>query len=103
MPNLPTSRKKTWIAPNKGNHTGRIRTEHDQFYHTPAWRAVRKRYITMNPVCEQCQKHGKITPGDMVDHIVPIKKGGDKLNFSNLQTLCNPCHAYKSGKEANQK
>jgi 5-methylcytosine-specific restriction enzyme A len=102
MPNLPTASKKTWIAENKGNHSGRIRTEFDKFYHTTAWRKARKAYITAHPLCEECSRHGKITPGTTIDHIVSIKSGGAKLDYSNLQTLCDRCHASKSGKEANQ-
>lgn len=101
MPTLPTSPRKNWIKPSKGGHTGRIRTKEDKFYHTPAWRAVRKRFILANPLCIECKRKGKITSGSVVDHIIPIKQGGDKLNYSNLQTLCAKCHASKSGKEAN--
>ena len=36
----------------------------------------------------------------MVDHIVPINKGGAKLDIGNLQSLCNLCHNRKSGREA---
>jgi len=36
----------------------------------------------------------------MVDHIRQITMGGDRLHQSNLQTLCNSCHAKKSASEA---
>lgn len=35
----------------------------------------------------------------MVDHIVPLHEGGDSLDWSNLQPLCNRCHARKRGRE----
>ena len=35
----------------------------------------------------------------MVDHITPINNGGQKLDYSNLQALCNKCHNKKSASE----
>ena len=32
----------------------------------------------------------------MVDHIVPIADGGEKLDEDNLQSLCQDCHARKT-------
>ena len=40
-----------------------------------------------------------LTPAQMVDHIVPINKGGAPLDLNNLQSLCNACHAAKSAKD----
>lgn len=102
MPNLPTSSKRSWIANNKGNHQGRIRTETDKLYHTTNWRKLRKKYITAHPLCAECMKQNRITTGTVVDHITPVKQGGEFLNLNNLQTLCDKCHARKSGQEANQ-
>ena len=99
MPNLPTGNKKNWQRPSKRRDQGRIRTETDKFYHTPAWRAVRARFLKLYPFCVECKRKGIIKSGRVVDHITPIKQGGDKLNYSNLQTLCDSCHAKKSGKE----
>jgi 5-methylcytosine-specific restriction endonuclease McrA len=31
-----------------------------------------------------------------VDHIVEIARGGAALEYSNLQTVCRPCHAEKT-------
>jgi len=102
MPILPTSSKKSWISENKGNHQGRIRTHDDNFYHTQQWRNTRKRFLAMYPLCKQCEKSGIITPAKVLDHITPVKQGGAKFDFNNLQSLCDKCHASKSGKEANQ-
>lgn len=33
-----------------------------------------------------------------VDHIVEIARGGAALEYSNLQTLCRPCHRAKTRK-----
>ena len=50
-------------------------------------------------MCEECLKAGRLTPAQMVDHIVPINKGGARLDIENLQSLCNACHARKSAKD----
>lgn len=38
----------------------------------------------------------------MVDHKVRILDGGDKFDWSNLQAMCNKCHAAKSARESNE-
>jgi 5-methylcytosine-specific restriction endonuclease McrA len=35
----------------------------------------------------------------MVDHIKPIKNGGDLMAMDNLQSLCVSCHNRKKAKE----
>jgi 5-methylcytosine-specific restriction protein A len=35
----------------------------------------------------------------VVDHILPIKKGGERFERSNLQSLCVPCHNAKTASE----
>jgi 5-methylcytosine-specific restriction protein A len=32
----------------------------------------------------------------MVDHIVPLRAGGARLEVGNLQALCNRCHNRKT-------
>jgi 5-methylcytosine-specific restriction protein A len=46
-----------------------------------------------------CLDKGRTTAGKYVDHITPIRQGGDKFDYSNLQTLCTSCHASKSSKD----
>ena len=38
--------------------------------------------------------------GQVIDHILSIKDGGDPLEWDNLQTMCHRCHNVKSGKES---
>lgn len=64
------------------------------------WRRTRLRYLTEHPLCVECQKVGKLTPANTVDHIKPHK--GDKELFwdeSNWQSLCQRCHSVKTAKE----
>ena len=97
MPTLPKSRKRGWIK-QMPKH---IR-QHDNkaFYHSKAWRMTRKFYIKDNPLCEMCKRKGKTKAAQMVDHIKQISLGGSMLHHSNLQSLCNNCHAKKSSYES---
>ncbi len=65
----------------------------DPFYHSPEWRAFRKWWMQCHPLCA-CGK-----AGDMVDHKVPISRGGAKLDPANAQTMCWSCHNRKTGLE----
>ncbi len=96
MPTLPKARKRSWIK----TMPKQIRQNSNQaFYNSKAWRMTRKFYIKDNPLCEMCKRKGQTTSGQMVDHIKPINLGGSMLHQSNLQTLCNKCHAKKSAYE----
>ena len=61
------------------------------------WRRVRKRYLAEHPLCVECERKGKLTPSNVVDHIVAHK--GDHTLFwdeSNWQPLCTRCHNRKT-------
>ena len=77
-------------------------TDNSSFYNSRKWRALRNYYIQLNPLCEQCKRKGEVVGGQCVDHIRPIRLGGKLTDVSNLQTLCNSCHAKKSGSEAHK-
>ena len=57
-----------------------------------AWKRVRDRYIKSHPLCEECQKQGKLAPAEEVHHILPLSKGGGNEK-SNLMALCKSCHS----------
>lgn len=72
------------------------------FYRTPRWIETRKRKLQITPFCEECRKGGTITIGKIVDHIIPIKQGGEPYDLNNLQTLCWSCHSRKSIQEGSR-
>jgi 5-methylcytosine-specific restriction protein A len=96
MPNRPQSKRLPWITalPKKDANKG----EDSKFYNSPTWRKLRKMFITQYPVCAVCG-----TPASVVDHITPIKHGGDRYSFSNMQAMCAKCHNAKRGREAHIK
>ena len=58
-----------------------------------SWKRIRDRYIKAHPLCEECQKQGKLTPAEEVHHILPLSRGGTNA-VNNLMALCKPCHAH---------
>lgn len=97
---MPTIKKRTqrpW-KPMRKPFDG-YRHHNTEFYRSTAWRKLRAVKLEQKPMCEECLKAGRLTPARMVDHIVPINKGGARLDLGNLQSLCNACHARKSAKD----
>ena len=56
-----------------------------------SWKRIRDTYIKAHPLCEECQKQGKLTPAEEVHHKLPIKKDGSHSR-DNLMSLCRSCH-----------
>lgn len=72
------------------------RTE-DTFYGSVDWKRLRAQVLAEEPNCRRCGK-----PSKVVDHIVPIRQGGDARDRRNLQGLCWPCHEAKSHAEGSR-
>jgi 5-methylcytosine-specific restriction endonuclease McrA len=95
MPNVPKRKQRPWLQGSQQHSKQRL--ERNKFYHSTAWRQLRSMFIKRHPLCVECDGIGQV-----VDHIIPIKSGGDPLEWDNLQTMCHRCHNVKSGKEAHQ-
>lgn len=53
-------------------------------------------------MCRMCKEVGRLSPGQVVDHIIPHK--GDAIllwDIKNLQTLCKRCHDRTKQKQEN--
>lgn len=68
------------------------------------WQRYSKQYRLNNPLCVMCEKEGRLTLADCVDHITPVNGPNDPLFYevSNHQSLCNKCHNVKSEAEGNR-
>lgn len=102
MPTINRNTKRKFWQPEPEKKTQF--SEDASFYHTTAWRKLRGVYIKQHPLCEcaDCKKLPVPLPAEHVDHIRPIKDGGDPMSWENLQSLNRKCHNKKSAKERRQ-
>ena len=63
------------------------------------WERFRRMVLTSNPLCVVCKAVGEITPARELDHIVPLARGGERLDPENVQALCKRHHSMKTAKE----
>lgn len=68
--------------------------------YTYKWQKAREVFLFSNPLCVYCEKIGKVTVANVVDHIIP-HKGDQKLFWDqkNWQPLCKYCHDNIKSKE----
>ena len=106
---MPRKPKRPCSYPGCGRLTdGRYCEEHRQIagrqynkYHRDpntshrygrAWRRIREFYIQAHPICELCEKEGRLTLAEEVHHILPLTDGGTH-DERNLMALCKSCHS----------
>ncbi len=82
------------------NRTSTKNRSGDPFYSSKAWIAVRDARRHANPLCQECERHQKLTPMHAVDHIKPRATHPElELDYDNTQSLCERCHNRKTGRE----
>lgn len=87
--------RRPWLP----NRDGYVKTNFDEFYHSRLWKDTRRNFLLENPLCKHCEEEGIIKPAKVVDHIIPIRKGGHKTEHYNLQGLCVRHNAIKTAKD----
>lgn len=60
-----------------------------------SWQRLRKAKLARDPLCE-LRHQGCTLAATEVDHIVSIRRGGARLHWDNLQSVCRACHSQKS-------
>jgi 5-methylcytosine-specific restriction endonuclease McrA len=71
------------------------RTATKAFYASAAWRKARAEALERTGgCCVECSM-----PAAHVDHVIPVKDGGDPLDLSNLAPRCLRCHSAKTARE----
>ena len=63
------------------------------WYNRAGWQHRRAHQLRLRPLCEQCEREGRLTPATVADHVTPHK--GDYMQFrlGRLQSLCARCHS----------
>lgn len=98
MPTKPPQHRPTYHRTRKQFDKQRNPQKNKTYDH--AWRKLRDAHIQANPICKHCIAEGILTPATEVDHIVPVKIAPERrLDPTNLQSLCKPCHSRKTAFE----
>lgn len=77
------------------------RPTYHQLYASSVWKNLRRNHLAQSPICVKCEKEGRATIANVVDHATP-HKGDVKLfmDANNLKSLCLSCHSVKTAFEA---
>lgn len=77
----------------------------ESFYKSGTWQRVQSFVMQRDHfLCVECLKVGRVTPADLVHHIIPITRQNIDdpeitLNPDNLEAVCVQCHANLHPKE----
>tara|TARA_R100000742_G_C4279010_1_gene102647 strand:- start:17 stop:373 length:357 start_codon:yes stop_codon:yes gene_type:complete len=105
MPKRPDNVQRPWIVKRDKKEITSDKTNKNTFgdmsafYNNSKWRSKRAYFIRRNPLCKLCGDKGIVKGAEVIDHITPIRQGGDMYNDTNLQPLCKVCHDKKSRQE----
>jgi len=97
MPRKPGEQYATKRRKYKERRYNASRPARHEFYATPEWRRLRDWYRARHPLCEECQRQGRVTAAELVHHKVEISQGGELLDVGNLESLCRSCHSRVHG------
>ena len=71
-------------------------SRHHATINSRRWAVVRRAVLERDGWrSRKCGRAGRLE----VDHVVPLKRGGDAWALNNLQTLCRACHLAKTATE----
>ena len=67
--------------------------------YTKRWAQYSRLRLRRNPLCVECQRHGRTTAATVTDHVIPHR--GDMVLFwaeRNMASLCKLHHDQKTAK-----
>lgn len=91
-----------WLKKRKKEIITDDRKRFRLFYLSKQWQDLRLFKLANNPLCEECERHNRITPARAVDHVIPLAVDWSlRLDYDNLQSLCDytspyDCHGLKT-------
>lgn len=86
----------------KYNHITRnlsvSKREQYKFYKTQQWKHLRQLVLDRDYyLCQYCKARGRLTQGNIVDHVVPIEVDVSReADETNLAVICRNCHRMKT-------
>lgn len=67
---------------------------HRKVYKTAAWLRFRAYRLSLNPLCQQCERNGlHHIPAVDVHHVIALRNGGQPYDLANTEALCHECHS----------
>lgn len=84
------------------NHITRFRNptkaKQNRFYHSKEWHDMRATILRRGyGLCAYCKARGKLTEGNIVDHILPVERYPEEMkDLQNLVISCGSCHYKKT-------
>ena len=60
---------------------------------------MRSTFLREHPLCARCEGRGRVVAAVVADHVLPVKDGGARFEWANLQALCVFCHNRKTAGE----
>lgn len=95
----PRSKLNSYCTKHGGKDNLEAR-QTDSIYQTPAWRTVRQRQLSIQPLCQACLSRGKVEIAQHVDHLFAWKHIGKQAFLHNIfQSLCHADHSHKTALE----
>ncbi|CAB4146797.1 HNHc domain containing protein [uncultured Caudovirales phage] len=95
----PRSKLSSFCLNHGGKNTMPTR-ESDSIYQTAAWRSIRQRQLSIQPLCQACLGRGIVEQALHVDHVFAWKHIGRHAFLNNIfQSLCQPDHSHKTAME----
>lgn len=74
----------------------RYRQPDKHFYSSTRWAKVRRIKLSEQPLCEECERQGRVTLARHVHHVQPRKDRPDlAYDLGNLESICIRCHNAK--------
>jgi len=95
-PGCPNTTPDRRCSPHEAEAQAAWASPRKRFYSTKRWKTVRRNQLRAHPYCQQ---PGCMKLATQVDHITPLRDGGDPYAATNLQSLCKPHHSAKTARE----
>ncbi len=93
--------KQMNIQQKEVSYTNEDSKDKAKFYNSNAWKHLRSKKISEQPLCELCLQRGMTKPGQEVHHAIKFfdqYNEADKwlllLDPDNLVTVCKSCHQH---------
>lgn len=66
-------------------------------YSSAKWQRLRKRKLSVDPLCYPCELRGRVVAATTVDHVIAVSSGGPVFPaLDGLMSMCARCHNEKT-------